>query len=175
MLFGFPLRFKLEAMNHRSNIYRALVINPGSMVSLDQQRVYSRQLEVPSGGGVGTARAIARAYGVFATDGKDLDVRGETLRELAAPAVPPTRGFYDECMKANGVEFSLGFMKSCQAISFGNPGSYGAPGAGGAMGFADPAAGIGYAYVTSQMGTHITGDPRDVALREALYAAIRNS
>jgi CubicO group peptidase (beta-lactamase class C family) len=175
MLFGFPLRFKLEAMNHRSNIYRALVINPGSMVSLDEQRVYSRNLEVPSGGGVGTARAIARAYSVFATDGKDLGVRRETLRELSAAAVPPTRGFYDECMKAKGVEFSLGFMKSCAAISFGNPGSYGAPGAGGAMGFADPEAGIGYAYVTSQMGTHITGDPRDVALRDALYAAIESS
>ena len=37
------------------------------------------------------------------------------------------------------------------------------------MGFADPDAGIGYAYVTSQMGTRLTGDPRDVALRDALY------
>ena len=35
------------------------------------------------------------------------------------------------------------------------------------------AAGIGYAYVTNQSGTRLTGDPRDVALREALYAAIR--
>ena len=37
------------------------------------------------------------------------------------------------------------------------------------LGFADPTAGVGYAYVTSQMGTRLTGDPRDVALREALY------
>ena len=42
----------------------------------------------------------------------------------------------------------------------------------GAMGFADPDAGIGYGYVTSQMGTTLTGDPRDVALREALYGAL---
>jgi len=28
------------------------------------------------------------------------------------------------------------------------------------IGFADPNAGIGYAYVTSQMGTSLTGDPR---------------
>jgi hypothetical protein len=41
------------------------------------------------------------------------------------------------------------------------------------MGFADPQAGIGYAYVTSRMGTTLTGDPRDVALRDALYAALR--
>ena len=32
----------------------------------------------------------------------------------------------------------------------------------------DPEAGLGYAYVTSRMGTSLTGDPRDVALRTAL-------
>jgi len=41
------------------------------------------------------------------------------------------------------------------------------------MGFADPEAGVGYAYVTSQMGTTFTGDPRDVALRDALHSAVR--
>jgi hypothetical protein len=33
---------------------------------------------------------------------------------------------------------------------------------------------VGYAYVTSQMGAHLTGDPRDIALRNALYSAIRD-
>jgi hypothetical protein len=42
----------------------------------------------------------------------------------------------------------------------------------GSLGFADPTARIGYAYLTSQMGTRPTGDPRDVALRRALYFAI---
>jgi hypothetical protein len=44
--------------------------------------------------------------------------------------------------------------------------------AGGSLGFADPDAGIGYAYVISQMGTMLAGDPREVALRDAVYAAI---
>jgi CubicO group peptidase (beta-lactamase class C family) len=69
-------------------------------------------------------------------------------------------------------QFSLGFMKSSPGWSFGGPGSYGAPGSGGSLGFADPAAGIGYGYVTSQMGTALTGDPRDIALRTALYEAL---
>ena len=175
MLTGFPLRFWLEIMSRRSNIYRALVTNPGSAVSLDEQHVYARNLEVPSGGGVGTARGIARAYGVFAAGGRELGLRQETLDLLAAPAVPPTRGFYDECMKADGIEFSLGFMKSTPAWPFGGARSFGSPGAGGALGFADPDVGIGYAYVTCQMGTSLTGDPRDVALREALYAALQRS
>ena len=75
-------------------------------------------------------------------------------------------------MKGDGIQFSLGFMKPGRVWSFGSASSFGSPGSGGALGFADPEAGIGYAYVTSQMGTKLTGDPRDVALRDALYAAV---
>jgi CubicO group peptidase (beta-lactamase class C family) len=172
MLLGFPLRFTVEAMNPRSNIYRALVINPGTAVYFDEQRVYGRNLEVPSGNAVGTARAIARAYSAFAIGGRELGVRRETLDLLAAPAMPPTCGFFDECLKGE-VRFSLGFMKPCANWPFGGPASFGSPGSGGALGFADPDAGLGYAYVTSQSGTTLTGDPRDVALRAALDAALR--
>jgi CubicO group peptidase (beta-lactamase class C family) len=171
MLTGFPLRFTLEAMNRHSNIYRALVTNPGAAVYQDEQRVYARNLEVPSGGAVGTARAIAHAYSVFATGGRELGLRPETLDLLAAPAIPPTHGFHDECLKGE-VQFSLGFMKPSRVWPFGSASSFGSPGAGGSLGFADPAACIGYAYVTSQMGTSLTGDPRDVALRDALYSAL---
>jgi CubicO group peptidase (beta-lactamase class C family) len=170
-LFGFPPRFSLDLMNRRSNIYRALIVNPGAAICADGQRVYARNLEVPAGSGVGTARAIARAYGVFASGGHELGLRRETLDLLAAPAIPPTRGFYDECMK-NDAQFSLGFMKPSASFPFGSASSYGAPGAGGALGFADPVAGIGYAYVTNRMGTCLNGDPRDVALRNALYTSL---
>jgi CubicO group peptidase (beta-lactamase class C family) len=171
LLTGFGPKFLLQAMNRRSNISRAL---QGSEFPRDGGRVYARNFEVPSGGGVGTARGIARAYSVFATGGRELGLQPDTLRLLAAPAIPPARGFYDECMKVDGVQFSLGFMKSSAVWPFGGPASYGAPGAGGALGFADPEAGVGYGYVTSQMGTRLTGDPRDVALRDAIYSAIRS-
>jgi len=173
VLRGFGLRFMLQAMNPRSNIYRALSTNPGSRVYQDEQRIYARNLEVPSGGGVATARGIAHAYSVFATGGRELGLRKETLDLLAAPAIPPAHGFYDECMKTSGVQFSLGFMKPSPLWPFGsNDRSFGSAGAGGCLGFADPEVGIGYAYVTSQMGTRLTGDPRDLALRNALYSAI---
>ena len=166
-----PLRLLVEGLNPRSNIFRALVVNPGTSIYLDDRRVYTRSLEVPAGGGVGTARAIAHAYGVFASEGLELRLRPQTLALLAAPAVPPTHGFYDECLKGE-VRFSLGFMKPCDNWRFGGPRSFGSPGTGGALGFADPDAGIGYGYVTSRMGMTFTGDPRDVALRQALYAAV---
>lgn len=172
ILLGYPIRLTLDAINPRSNIHRALLANPGGGIVLDEQRVYARNLEVPSGGGVGTARAIAHAYGVFATEGRELGLRPETLHALAAPAVPPARGFYDECMRSDNIQFSLGFMKPSPQWAFGSAASFGAPGAGGSLGFADPTSGVGYAYVTSQMSTALTGDPRDVALRDALYAAL---
>jgi CubicO group peptidase (beta-lactamase class C family) len=174
MLLDFPIRLTVSAFNHHSNIYRALVVNPGSEIVHDAEHVYVRDLEVPSGGGVGTARAIARAYAVFAGTGEELKLRPETLRALAAPAIPPTRGFFDECLKGE-VRFSLGFMKPSPAWPFGGKSSFGSPGSGGSLGFADPEAGIGYGYVTSQMGTTLTGDPRDVALRTALYSCIGRS
>src|SRR4051812_18774831 len=61
----FPIRLMLDGMNRRSVAYRALMTNPGTTLPHDNERVYARNLEVPSGGGVGTARAIARAYSVF--------------------------------------------------------------------------------------------------------------
>jgi len=174
MLLDFPIHLTLDGMNRHSNIYRALITNPGFAIAHDEQRVYARNLEVPSGGAVGTARAIAHAYGVFAAGGRELGLRQETLDLLAAPAIPPARGFHDECLKGD-LRFSLGFMKPSPAWPFGGERSFGSPGSGGSLGFADPAAGIGYAYVTSQMGTRLTGDPRDLALRGALYSALRVS
>jgi CubicO group peptidase (beta-lactamase class C family) len=169
MLRGFGLRFSLVAFNPRSNINRALM---GSEFPHDAQRIYARNFEVPAGGGVGTARAIAHAYSVFATGGWELQLRPQTLQALSAPAMVPTRGFYDECMRGDGVQFSLGFMKPGPVWSFGSEGAFGAPGTGGSLGFADPKAGIGYAYVTNKMGTALTGDPRELALRNAVYAII---
>jgi CubicO group peptidase (beta-lactamase class C family) len=170
LMHGFPLRLALDTMNRRSKISKAL---RGSELPHDEQHVYARNLEVPSGGAVGTARAIARAYSVFATGGRELGLRSKTLELLAAPAVPPARGFYDECLKAHGAQFSLGFMKSTPALPFGSNSSFGSPGAGGALGFADPVAGVGYGYVTNRMGTRLSGDARDVALRDALYSVLR--
>ena len=167
MLFGFPFWMTLAIFNPRSNFRRALL---GSELAHDEQHIYPRNLEIPAGGGVGTARAIARAYSVFANGGKELGLREETLHELKAPAVPSTHGFYDQCIKGEA-QFSLGFMKPSRGFPFGSPSSFGFPGAGGSFGFADPDAQIGYGYIPNHKGVTMGGDPRDVALRRALYSA----
>src|SRR4029078_13291171 len=97
--------------NPRSNIHRALVTNPGAALPHDARTVYTRNLEVPSGGGAATARGLARAARAFATDGRELGLRRQTLDALAAPAVPSVHGFHDECMHGDA-PFALGLMKS---------------------------------------------------------------
>lgn len=167
MLLGSPIRLTLASLNRRSNTFRALFTNPGVAIWRDKKHVCARNLEVPAAGGVGTARAMARAYGVFATGGRELKLRGETLEALKAPAIPPTFGFYDEIMKGE-VQFSLGYCKPGPSAPFGHPTSFGHPGAGGSFAFADPETGTGYAYVTNRMGTALPFDPRDVVLRAAI-------
>jgi CubicO group peptidase (beta-lactamase class C family) len=165
-ILGLPFRMLLDALNPRSVLFRSVVSNPGTQVPLDRERVFARELEIPSGGGVGTARGLARAYAAFVGDGGELGLRPETLSDLRAPAIPPRRGFEDACMRGP-VQFSLGFMKPTPAWPFGHEGAFGSPGAGGSLGYADPATGIAYAYVTNRMGG-FDGDPRDVALRRAM-------
>jgi CubicO group peptidase (beta-lactamase class C family) len=166
-MFTMPFPLLLAAMIPGSAIRRALV---GSMFPLDKDRVYARNFEVPSGGGVGTARAIAHAYSVFATGGRELRLREETLQQLMAPPVAPLKGFRDGALKVE-IPFSLGFAKPSPRNPFGSPSSFGAPGSGGSFGFADPQAEIGYGYVLNGMGTYLE-DPRELALRTAMYRSI---
>ena len=91
------------------------------------------------------------------------------MQALTAPAIPSAHGFYDEGLKGE-IQFSLGFMKTCASWRFGHEGAFGAPGAGGSLGFADPRTGMAYAYVTNRLRT-VTADPRDLALRNAIPQA----
>jgi CubicO group peptidase (beta-lactamase class C family) len=162
-MFNVPFPVLLAAMNPRSALRRSLV---GSLFPLDKERIYARNFEVPSGGGVGTARAIAHAYSVFTTEGKELWLRKETLQQLMAPPIAPLHGF-----SKYSPQFSLGFFRPYPRSPFGHPSSFGSPGTGGSFGFADPQPEIGYGYVLNGMGTYLE-DPRDIALRDAMYRSI---
>jgi len=71
--------------------------------------------------------------------------------------------------------FAQGVMLSQDQadMRFGGDRSFGHPGAGGSVGFADPEYRIGFGYVMNRMGPHILLDPRAVALIGAVYACIR--
>ncbi|MFW9956062.1 MAG: serine hydrolase domain-containing protein [Candidatus Thorarchaeota archaeon] len=163
-----PFSFILQVMNPRSVARRSLV---GTEFCLDENRIYTRNYEVPSGGGVGTARAIAHAYGVFAAGGKELGLREETLQELAAPPKTPLYGLRDAALKFES-RYSLGFIKPNPKDPFGSPSSYGMMGTGGSLGFADPENKIGFGYVLNGISTAFPIDPRAIALYKSMYRSL---
>jgi CubicO group peptidase (beta-lactamase class C family) len=128
------------------------------------------EVEVPAGNGVGTARAIARAYSAFAEGGAELGITAETIAQLTAP--PNATRPNDEVLGVPSY-FSLGFLRPGPDVSFGSsPRTFGAPGAGGSFAFADPDAHLGYAYVMNKFDFYLEDDPREKALRDAVYRAM---
>lgn len=165
--FKVPLSLILASLNPNSVIRRALW---AASFPLNDKTVYTRDIEIPSGGGVGTARSIAKLYGDFAVGGKLLALRQETLAELSAYPPPPKYGLFDEALKVN-VTYGLGFLKPDDENPFGSEQAYGSPGTGGSFGFADPQNEIGYGYVTNMLDSYLI-DPRDEALRRALTRSL---
>jgi CubicO group peptidase (beta-lactamase class C family) len=128
-----------------------------------------RALEIPAANGTGTARALAKLYGLAATGGAELGLTPDVLEALKAPAVAPTQGVRDFVAQAD-TSYSLGFNKPTSAWVFGSSSNaFGTPGAGGSFAFADPDIGVGFAYVMNRMGAHPFSDPRELALRQALF------
>lgn len=128
-----------------------------------------RALEIPAGNGTGTARALAKLYGLAAIGGAELGLTSEVLAALKAPAVSPTNGGRDFVGQAD-TSYSLGFNKPTPSWVFGSSGNaFGTPGAGGSFAFADPDTGVGFAYAMNQMGVYPVSDPRELALRQAVF------
>jgi len=154
------------------------MIAPGSLLrrsfvglSVDPNDRGYLDVEVPAGNGVGTARAIARAYSCFAQGGSEIGITPTTSARLTAP--PRMAGSKDVVIGLP-TYFSLGFLRPGPNVDFGSTErAFGAPGAGGSFAFADPDVQLGYAYVMNRMDFHLTNDPREKPLRDAIYRATR--
>ena len=153
------------------------MIRPGSLLrktfmglNVDPNDRHYLEVELPAGNGVGTARAIARAYSVFAHGGGELGITRETFAALIKP--PQVENPTDAVLGIPSY-FSLGFLRPGPTVAFGSsPRAFGSPGAGGSFGFADPDARLGYAYVMNKLDYYLENDPREKALRDAVYRSI---
>jgi CubicO group peptidase (beta-lactamase class C family) len=127
-----------------------------------------RACELPSSNGVGNARSVARLYAslVGEVDG----VRTLTPATVAAATECQVRG-PDRVILVD-TAFGLGYMLppalpgACGARAFGHGG------AGGSVSFADPDAGLGFAYAMNDLRFEADGDPRGETLAAAAYACI---
>jgi CubicO group peptidase (beta-lactamase class C family) len=164
-----PARFVMDLFNPFGLAAPSLLFAEGVKTPAAFNRDELRVVEMPAVNGTATARSIARLYGAAATAGPELGLTAATLDALHKPAVPPTNGLRDKVLHID-TTFSLGFNKPIAACMFGSSdNAFGTPGAGGSFGFADPDTGIGFGYVMNKLGFHLVSDPREVALRNALF------
>jgi len=169
----------LKALLYTPPAVTLKMIQPGSLLrrsflglKADPNDRQYLEVEVPAGNGVGTARAIARAYSAFAEGGAELGITPETFARIIAPPPSQAADARDEVLGLPSY-FSLGFLRPGPAVAFGSsPRAFGAPGAGGSFAFADPSARLGYAYVMNKMDYYLVDDPREKPLRDAVYRAI---
>jgi CubicO group peptidase (beta-lactamase class C family) len=131
-----------------------------------------RKTEVPSANGIGQARALARIYDALASGGRELGLSSRTADELFSPPRVPETGTYDAILKID-TQYNLGFSRPSRSMSFGaSTSAFGCPGAGGCFAMGDPDEGLGFAYVTNQMGFRLFDDPREKAVRDACYRSL---
>jgi CubicO group peptidase (beta-lactamase class C family) len=127
-----------------------------------------RAAEIGAANGITNARSLARMYAatVGPVDGVRL-LAADTVEMARAPRVKGP----DACLLVE-TAFGLGFMLDSPFNPMLAPGSFGHPGAGGSVAFADPEAGIGFGYVMNQMQNNLSADPRQGALIEAVRSCL---
>jgi CubicO group peptidase (beta-lactamase class C family) len=127
-----------------------------------------RAAELPSSNGIGDARSLAKLYAatIGSVDGLRL-LAPATIERAAREAVSGS-----DAVIFLPTRFGLGFMLPPTLSAACAEGSFGHPGAGGSLAFADPGAGIAFGYVMNQMQMGLVGDARAAALVEATYRAL---
>jgi len=168
----------VQAMNTRGSLTQRVFASPSGLHSIQEMNQSATwQLGLASMGGVGTARALAQFYAMLANGGEwqgqrlvsphILRIFGQTLAQGDDPIV------------CTPMAFSAGMMRdpvgeSGQKIRrlFGtSSGSFGHPGAGGSLAFADPERGFGFAYAMNQMELGVLPGPKALSLVDAIDEA----
>ncbi|MEV0297357.1 serine hydrolase domain-containing protein [Nocardia sp. NPDC050710] len=144
---------------------RAFQVTDPAEIDFDSPAVQAA--EIPSSNGIGTARGLARLYAslIGEVDG----IRLLTPETVAAATRVQADGIDRVIMLPN--RYGTGYMLPTEGLPLGGGASFGHPGRGGSVAYADPSHGIAFAYVTNYI---IEGalDLRARSLVEALDRAL---
>jgi CubicO group peptidase (beta-lactamase class C family) len=136
--------------------------------------------EIGGGGGIANGRGLAKIYAPFACGGElngHKFVDPDALAAMSEVAVAT----HEDATLLIPTRFSLGFMKSMdnrreQAVTRDSAilggAAFGHVGAGGSIGFADPAAGMSFGYTMNRMGAGILMNERGQSLVDAAYQSL---
>jgi CubicO group peptidase (beta-lactamase class C family) len=132
----------------------------------------ARAAEFPAANMVTDARSVAKMYAavIGEVDGIRL-LKPETLAAATTVQTANSKPYgMPPGMENFSMQFGLGFIGPSQIQPLLGEGSFGHPGAGGSIGFANPKCGIAFGYQNNQMGR--IGDTRAAALIAAVKACL---
>ncbi|MFU8814615.1 MAG: serine hydrolase domain-containing protein [Pseudomonadales bacterium] len=130
-----------------------------------------RRAEIAAANAQANARGIARIYGAVARGGELEGVRILSPGAIAAMTVEEVGG-QDDLVLGRPMRRGRGVMLNTLGQYGPNPDSFGHAGAGGSVGFGDPARKLGVGYAMNQMQPGIETDTRGGRLVAALYRCL---
>ncbi len=143
---------------------------------LDQDEDFNspawRACEIPSANGHGNARAVGRLMAALAGGGSLDGVR--ILREDTVERMAAEQHNWVEVVMDRAYHQASGVLRNSPPIVWmgPNPRAFGHHGVGGAIGVADPDAGLGFSYAMNQMHSRIDNGPRAGGLLTAVYEGL---
>jgi CubicO group peptidase (beta-lactamase class C family) len=124
--------------------------------------------QVPAANGITTARSLARLYAacVGEVDGTRI------LDPATVEAATGTQSDGPDQVLMVPTRFGSGFFLPSDFSPLFGPTSFGHAGAGGSLAFADAEHGLGFGYAMNRMQQNLAGDPRTVALIDAVKRSL---
>jgi len=162
------------AMSAEGPVGRALLVGPSGAMNFAEigNDPRFRMVPQPAGTGVVSARSLARMYATLAEGGELDGTRIVSETSVIDHTTERWRG--EDATLLAEKRYALGYMLPGTPTERYGPAekAFGHPGMGGSLGFADPEARVGFAYVTRHMVFEVSVDPRVDAVAEAVYAAL---
>ncbi len=174
--------FMVSLAKEPQSIASLFYFNTGKWRSGGANTREGRAAEIGAANGVTNARGLAGMYAPLANGGGPL-VDKATLARMGEVSMAT----HDDATLRIPTRFALGFMKSmdnrkrslaptiwgedCDSVILG-PSAFGHVGAGGSLGFADPANGLSFGYSMNRMGPGLLLNERGQSLVDATYRAL---
>lgn len=125
---------------------------------------------IPAANGITNARSLSRMYAATLAPVDGVQLISDAVRDVARVTVTPENE-PDACL-IMPTTFGMGFMTHGGFSLYAGPGSYGHPGAGGSVAFAQPERELAFGYVMNQMAQNLANDLRGQRLINAATAII---
>jgi CubicO group peptidase (beta-lactamase class C family) len=165
----------LLAAREPGSIANLFVFNSGDFAIRGVNTRAGHAAEIGAAGGITNARGLAGLYAALVPDGP-LGFSADTLAGFAEAS----SATHLDATLLQPMRFGPGFMlrmdnrrrpQPADSLVIGHR-AFGHVGAGGSVGFADPAAGIAFGYAMTRMGPGLLLNPRGQSLVDAAYAAL---